>query len=81
MKNYHKILFFGLFLNFIGCLMVFVYSFAIILGWVIFIAGKVLILASVLEYVDYRRAFVGEDLSKDHKIKKKLRRIRKKYLR
>ena len=80
MKKYYEVLFFGLFLSFVGHIMVFTYNFAVILGWVILITGRLFIFASILEYVDYKRAFAGEDLERDNKFRKKFRKIRRRYL-
>jgi len=45
----------------------------------VFLVGKIVIVLSVMEYRDYKRAFRGEDLSGDSWISKKLRDLRRKY--
>jgi hypothetical protein len=79
MKRYEKYLLIGTFLAFIGVFLVYRLDFNVFVGWSIIIFGKILIIFSVMEYVDYKRAFRGEDLSQDPKYKRVIRKIRKKY--
>jgi hypothetical protein len=79
MKRYEKHLLIGTILTFIGIFIIYKIRLILILGWSVLLFGKVLIILSVAEYVDYKRVFRGEDLSQDPKYKKMLRQIRKKY--
>ena len=77
MKKYEKCLLIGTFLTFLGIFILYKIRWSLFIGWGIVIMGKLIILISILEYVDYRRAFRGEDLSQDPKFKKMLRKLRK----
>ena len=79
MKRYEKHLLIGTIFTFMGIFIIYKIGILVILGWSILLFGKVLIILSLAEYVDYKRAFRGEDLSQDPKYKKMLRQIRKKY--
>lgn len=81
LKKYEKHLLVGTFLTFLGILGLYKFGVLEIMCWVVIIFGKLLVILSILEYRDYKRAFRGEDLSKDHKIKKFIRRVRRKYYR
>lgn len=79
MKRYEKHLLIGTVLAFIGIFIVYKIRFSPVIGWSILVFGKILIILSVMEYVDYKRAFRGEDLSQDSRYKKAIRKIRRKY--
>ncbi len=81
MKKYERDLIFGTFLTFMGVLVLYALQISIFFGWFIVITGKLIILFSVMEYVDYKRALRGEDLAKDNKVKKYIRKkvLRKRY--
>ena len=80
MKKYERYLLIGTLITFIGVYITYRIKFNLYFGWGIIIFGKILIILSVMEYVDYKRAFRGEDLSQDPKYKKMLRKIRKKSI-
>ena len=79
MKRYEKHLLIGTIIGFIGIFLTYKLGLNLFFGWGIIIFGKLLIILSVMEYVDYKRAFRGEDLTQDSNYKKMIRRIRKKY--
>ena len=79
MKKYERYLLIGTLICFIGVFLMYRLGFNLLFGWGIIILGKIIIILSVMEYVDYKRAFKGEDLSQDPRYKKMLRKIRKKY--
>ncbi len=79
MKKYERYLLIGTIIALMGIFLVYRIRFNVLVGWSIIIFGKILIILSVMEYVDYKRAFRGEDLSQDPKYKKAIRKIRKKY--
>ena len=77
MKKYEADLLSGTVLTLIGIILLLVIGFNAVASWLVIIIGKVIIIISVMEYVDYRRMLRGEDLSRDNKIKKYIRTIRK----
>ena len=79
MKKYEKYLLIGTILTFFGVFLIYKIGFNVFFGWSIIILGKLIIILSIMEYVDYKRAFRGEDLGQDPKYKKMIRKIRKKY--
>ena len=78
MKKYEADLLFGTSLTLIGIILLTAIKFNSVIGWLIIIIGKIVIIISVMEYIDYKRLLKGEDLSKDNQIKKYIRKIRKK---
>ena len=70
MKKYEKHLLIGTVLTFFGVLLIYKLQLWKFLGWFVMIFGKLIIILSVMEYVDYKRAFRGEDLSQDPVYKK-----------
>jgi len=53
---------------------------SLIAGWLIIIIGKIMIFMGIFEYRDFKRALRGDDLNKDSKLIKKIRKIiRKRY--
>ena len=79
MKKYERHLLIGTLLTFIGIFFIYRIKLLIILGWGVLIFGKLIIILSVMEYVDYKRAFRGEDLSQDSRFRKTVRKIRRRY--
>lgn len=79
MKKYERYLLIGTIITFIGIFIAYKIKFNLFVGWGVIIFGKILIIFSIMEYVDYKRAFRGEDLNQDPKFKQMLRKIRKKY--
>jgi hypothetical protein len=79
MKKYEKYLLIGTLLTFFGIFLIYEIEFNLFFGWSVVILGKLIIILSIMEYVDYKRAFRGEDLSQDPNYKKMIRRIRRKY--
>jgi hypothetical protein len=80
MKKYEKYLLIGTLLTLFGIIFVYKLHLNDILGWSIIIFGKLIIILSIMEYVDYRRSFRGEDLTQDPLYTKYIRRLRKKYI-
>jgi len=78
MKKYEADLLSGTFLTLIGIVLLLVIRFSAALSWLIIIIGKIVIIISIMEYVDYRRMMRGEDLSRDNQFRKYMRQIRKK---
>lgn len=78
MKKYETDLLFGTFVTLIGYILLIGLSFVAFLSWMVIIIGKVIVFFSIGEYVDYKRAVRGEDLEKDHFIRKEIRKIRRK---
>lgn len=81
MKKYETDLLVGTGIAFLGVLLLYWVRINIIFGWVVIAIGKLIILISAMEYIDYRRAIRGEDLTKDNKIKKYIRKkvLKKRY--
>ena len=79
MKKYEKYLLVGTLICLVGIFLIYEMGFNVFFGWGIIILGKLIIILSIMEYVDYKRAFRGEDLSQDPRYKKMIRKIRKKY--
>jgi len=80
MKKHENYLLIGTLISFIGIFLIYKLGFNLFIGWGIIIFGKIIIILSVMEYVDYKRAFRGEDLTQDPNYKKVIRKIRKKSL-
>jgi hypothetical protein len=79
MKKCECDLLFGTVLAFFGLMLAYVIQISLIVAWIIIIAGKLIVILSVMEYVDTKRAIKGYDLTKDNKIRKYARKIRRKY--
>ena len=79
MKKYEKYLLIGTFMTLMGVFILYEIRWSFILGWGVVIIGKILVILSIMEYVDYKRAFRGEDLNQDPKFKKMIRKFRKRY--
>ena len=79
MKKYEMHLLIGTLFTFIGVYLIYKLHMMVYLGWFVMIFGKLIIIFSVMEYVDYKRAFRGEDLEQDPKYRKAIRKFRKKY--
>lgn len=81
MKKHEIDLLIGTSLAFVGVLLLYWVRINIIFGWIVILIGKLIIFISAMEYVDYRRAIRGEDLTKDNKVKKYIRKkvLRKRY--
>jgi len=79
MKKYEGDLLFGTMLAFFGLMLAYVIQISLIVAWIIIIAGKLIVIFSVMEYVDTKRAIKGYDLTKDSKFRKYTRKIRRKY--
>lgn len=78
MQKYESDLVLGTILTFVGYLMLIGTIFTNFFSWILIIIGKLVIFISIAGYMDYKRAFRGEDLSSDKLWKKKLRKIRRK---
>jgi len=78
MKKYEFDLFIGMFLTLFGVILLCKIMLSSILSWIVIIIGKLIILLSIMEYIDCKRMIRGEDLSKDNKFKKIIRKIREK---
>ncbi len=78
MKKYEKDLLMGTFITLVGIILLVVIQFNFILSWIIMIGGKIIVIFSVMEYADYRRAIKGIDLESDNKLQKVVRKLRKK---
>ena len=79
MKRYEKHLLIGTVLTFFGVYALYKFQIEKVFSWGVIIFGKLIILLSIMEYIDYRRAFRGEDLEQDGILTKTLRKLRKKY--
>ena len=79
MKRYEKHLLIGTILTFLGVLALNKLNLEEVFSWGVIIFGKLIILLSIMEYLDYRREFRGEDLSQDSKLTQIIRKLRKKY--
>lgn len=79
LKRYEKHLLIGTIITFLGVFALCKIKMDAVLSWIVIISGKILILLSIMEYIDYRRAFRGEDLTKDGKLTQMIRKARKKY--
>ncbi len=80
MKRYEKDIILGTSLTFIGVWLLYSISLSLIAGWLIIIIGKIMIFMGIFEYRDFKRALRGDDLNKDSKLIKKIRKIiRKRY--
>ena len=77
LHKYEKDLLIGTIITLFGVVFLFVMNLHWIICWMIIIVGKIIIIFSVMEYVDYRRSWRGEDLSTDNQFKKMIREIRK----
>ncbi|HJX50849.1 MAG TPA: hypothetical protein VJ438_05310 [Candidatus Nanoarchaeia archaeon] len=78
MRKYEKDLLIGTILTFVGVIFLLGFRFSLILSWTVIIIGKLIVIFSIMEYIDRRRAFRGEDLSSDNKFRKIIRKARKK---
>ena len=78
MRKYEKDLLIGTIFTLIGVIFL-AWKFNLWFSWLVIVIGKVIIILSVMEYVDYRRSWRGEDLTKDNQVKKTLRKVRRKY--
>ena len=78
MKKYEQQVLVGTILTLMGYLLWTWKGFNALASWTIIIIGKALIFFSILEYVDQKRAFRGENLNKDSAWKKKVRKLRQK---
>lgn len=79
MKRYERHLLIGTTLGLIGVILIYKLNIGVFFGWFVLVFGKLIILLSIMEYVDYKRAFRGEDLTQDYKYKRMIRKVRKKY--
>lgn len=78
MRKYEKDLIFGTLMTLAGVFFLVYLRFGMILSWSVIIIGKLIVILSVMEYVDRIRAIKGEDLGSDNQFKKVIRKIRKK---
>ena len=80
MKKYELDLLTGTLLTLIGTILVLA-KFVLFVSFLVLIIGKVVIFISIMEYIDYKRAFRGEDITKDNMVRKIIRKKvqRKRY--
>jgi len=78
MKKYEKDLIIGTLITLGGILLLVVVGFNLWLSWGILVIGKIIVIISCMEYVDYTRKWRGEDLNADNQIRKIIRKVRKK---
>ena len=78
MKKYEGDILFGTFLTLLGVCVLYSLGWNLILGWGVILIGKAMIILGATEYSDKRRAIRGYDLSKDSKLRKKFRKLRRK---
>lgn len=78
MKKYEKDLLIGTFITLVGIYLLVVIGLHWFISWSIMAFGKLIVIFSAMEYVDYCREYRGEDLSNDNQIKKMIRKLRRK---
>ena len=78
MKKYEKDLLIGTCLTLFGIILLLVIQFNMVLSWSVMIVGKIIVILSAMEYVDYRRAVKGVDLNGDNQFRKAVRKLRRK---
>ena len=78
LRKYEKDLLIGTIFTLVGVIFL-TWRFHLWFSWFVIVVGKIIIIFSVMEYVDYRRRWRGEDLSKDNSLRKTIRKVRKKY--
>jgi len=78
MKKYEKDLIIGTLITLGGILLLVAIGFNWLLSWSIMIVGKVIVIISCMEYIDYSRKWRGEDLSNDNQFRKIIRKVRRK---
>lgn len=76
MRRYEKNLLIGTVMTLIGVVLLVSIRFNFWISWLIIIAGKIIVILSVMEYVDYTRAVKGEDLNSDNQFRKIIRKVR-----
>lgn len=77
MKKYEKDLLFGTFMTLAGVMFLVWMKIYFLLCLGIIIIGKLIVIFSIMEYIDCNRAFKGEDLGSDSKFNKIIRKVRK----
>jgi len=77
MKKHQKDLLSGTVMTLIGVVFLFWMKFHFLLCLAIIIIGKLIVIFSMMEYIDYDRAIKGEDLNSDNKFRKIMRKVRK----
>ncbi|RLG10816.1 hypothetical protein DRN73_06895 [Candidatus Pacearchaeota archaeon] len=77
MKKYEFNLLIGTVLTLFGIILLCKIKINSFLSWMIIIIGKIIVIFSVMEYIDYKRMIKGEDLNKDNKFKKIIRKLRR----
>ncbi len=78
MKKFEKDMLFGTVMTLAGVVFLVWMKIYFLLCLGIIIIGKLIVIFSIMEYIDYNRAFKGEDLDSDNKLNKIIRKVRKK---